>query len=313
MSYELQSGIFDCAIIAKILIVGDSGTGKTSIFNKFIDKGFCEHTPSTIGIDFHSVEIKIDKNRLSSKLSSKLEKYVNTFNVTCTAPSKNTNADKNNHNVNKNTNAYKNRKITKEIIASIKEKVLTCDNHQNSQNSVSHSKQKGIKLQLWDAAGQEKFRSIIRGYYRNTSVIILVYDQHNKSSFDHLSVWADQILESHISENALPLFVLIGNKNDLDKTNPIKSVSQEQINDFCDRYDVISHYSVSAKFDEEKIKSILTDISHELYFHLEFVRELHLLVDADFSYSNKNLVSLKEAEFRDNNVDPNKAVCCLLL
>lgn len=306
MSYELQSGIFDCAIIAKILIVGDSGTGKTSIFNKFIDKGFCEHTPSTIGIDFHSVEIKIDKTRLSSKLSSKLEKYVNMFNVPSTYPH-------NVNNANKNTNAYKkDKKITKEIIASIKEKVLACDTHHHSTNTP-YFRQKGIKLQLWDAAGQEKFRSIIRGYYRNTSVIILVYDQHNKSSFDHLSVWADQILESHVSENALPLFVLIGNKNDLDRTNPIKSVSQEQINDFCDRYDVISHYSVSAKFDEEKIKSILTDISHELYFHLEFVRELHLLVDADFSYSNNRLVSLKEAEFRDNNVDPNRATCCLLL
>lgn len=33
-----------------------------------------------------------------------------------------------------------------------------------------------IKLQIWDTAGQESFRSIVRNFYRNTSAVFLVYN-----------------------------------------------------------------------------------------------------------------------------------------
>lgn len=33
-----------------------------------------------------------------------------------------------------------------------------------------------VKLQLWDTAGQEKYRSVVRNFYRHSSVVLLVYD-----------------------------------------------------------------------------------------------------------------------------------------
>ena len=44
-------------------------------------------------------------------------------------------------------------------------------------------KGKSVKLQVWDTAGQESFRSITRGYYRSAAGAILVYDVTNRDSF----------------------------------------------------------------------------------------------------------------------------------
>ena len=45
---------------------------------------------------------------------------------------------------------------------------------------------KTIKLQVWDTAGQENFRSITRSYYRGAVAALLVYDVTKRESFEHL-------------------------------------------------------------------------------------------------------------------------------
>ena len=45
---------------------------------------------------------------------------------------------------------------------------------------------KTIKLQIWDTAGQEKYKTMTTGYYRGTSCCILVFDITNIDSFYHL-------------------------------------------------------------------------------------------------------------------------------
>ena len=53
-----------------------------------------------------------------------------------------------------------------------------------------------MKLQIWDTAGQEKFRSIIRNYYIGSSAAVLVYDITNRDSFDNvINYWYDEIKE----------------------------------------------------------------------------------------------------------------------
>ncbi|KHJ80812.1 Ras family protein, partial [Oesophagostomum dentatum] len=46
-----------------------------------------------------------------------------------------------------------------------------------------------VKLQLWDTAGQEKFRSITRSYYRNSVGVMLVYDISNRVRFENINGW----------------------------------------------------------------------------------------------------------------------------
>ena len=40
-----------------------------------------------------------------------------------------------------------------------------------------------LKLQIWDTCGQEMYRSLVQGFYHNSSLAFLVYDVNNKNSF----------------------------------------------------------------------------------------------------------------------------------
>ncbi|MCP9261965.1 Ras-related protein Rab-39B [Dirofilaria immitis] len=74
-----------------------------------------------------------------------------------------------------------------------------------------------VKLQLWDTAGQEKFRSITRSYYRNSVGVIIVYDITNRLTFEHVGQWlkeAEQNVGGPQPNNCV--FQLIGHKADLD-------------------------------------------------------------------------------------------------
>ena len=54
-----------------------------------------------------------------------------------------------------------------------------------------------IKLQIWDTAGEEKFRSLISNYYNGAAAAILVYDIKRKDSFLELkNYWYDQVKET---------------------------------------------------------------------------------------------------------------------
>lgn len=69
-----------------------------------------------------------------------------------------------------------------------------------------------IKLQLWDTAGQEKFRCITKSYYRNSVGGLLVFDLTNRTSFEHIKGWYTEVVE-HVIPNKI-IFLLIGHKND---------------------------------------------------------------------------------------------------
>merc|ERR1712060_632901 len=70
-----------------------------------------------------------------------------------------------------------------------------------------------IKLQIWDTAGQEAFRSITRAYYRGAAGALLVYDITRRDTFQHLSRWLE---EARQNGNQNMTIMLIGNKCDLE-------------------------------------------------------------------------------------------------
>lgn len=71
---------------------------------------------------------------------------------------------------------------------------------------------KPVKLQIWDTAGQESFRSITRSYYRGAAGALLVYDITRRETFNHLASWLEDARQ-HASANMV--IMLIGNKCDL--------------------------------------------------------------------------------------------------
>jgi len=80
---------------------------------------------------------------------------------------------------------------------------------------------KQIKLQIWDTAGQESFRSITRSYYRGATGALLVYDISRRDTFNHLTRWLE---EARQHANPKMVIMLIGNKSDLEK----REVSYEE-------------------------------------------------------------------------------------
>ncbi len=53
-----------------------------------------------------------------------------------------------------------------------------------------------IKFEIWDTVGQEKYRSLTKIFYKDSSVAILVYDITNKKSFEEIkNYWYNQIKE----------------------------------------------------------------------------------------------------------------------
>ncbi|XP_061781224.1 ras and EF-hand domain-containing protein [Nerophis lumbriciformis] len=74
-------------------------------------------------------------------------------------------------------------------------------------------------LQIWDTAGQEKFRSIAVSYFRKAHGVLLLYDVTSESSFLNIRYWLDQIQGQ--DEEKVPVCI-IGNKVDLRESMPQK-------------------------------------------------------------------------------------------
>ena len=81
-----------------------------------------------------------------------------------------------------------------------------------------------VKLQVWDTAGQEKFRVITKTYYRNAAGIIIAYDVTNGESFVNTKRWIEEV-KNNCGDDGVPI-VLVGNKSDA--PNKIVSFEDQQ-------------------------------------------------------------------------------------
>ena len=127
----------------KVLLCGNSGVGKTSIFKRYFNNEFEGNYNSSIGIDFQTKVIK-RKNRQYS-------------------------------------------------------------------------------IQVFDTAGEERFRSITSSYFRMAEYFLLIFDLTNRNSFDAIPEWI-ALLKEYVEK---PKFMIIGNKSDLEKNK----IPDDEIND----------------------------------------------------------------------------------
>ncbi|CAH8606289.1 unnamed protein product [Heterobilharzia americana] len=84
-----------------------------------------------------------------------------------------------------------------------------------------------VRLQIWDTAGQEKFRSLTKSYYRDTSAVLLVYDICKKDSFIHIKSWMSEI--SANLQSGSTLLVIVANKIDEEKGRVISRKEGERL------------------------------------------------------------------------------------
>eukprot|EP01084_Bolivina_argentea_P120628 213835_1 len=102
-------------------------------------------------------------------------------------------------------------------------------------------KHKMMMLQIWDTAGQRRFRSITTSYYRGAHGIFFVFDITNKSSFDNILREWKLMVQEH-SKKCIK--VLIGAKCDLKKE---RKVSIKSANKLAKMIGCVEYIEVSAK------------------------------------------------------------------
>jgi Ras-related protein Rab-2A len=96
------------------------------------------------------------------------------------------------------------------------------------------------RVQIWDTAGQENFRSITRAYYKNSVCAFVVYDISNRESFDNAQNW----IEDCKTQSPKTIFlVLVGNKCDLESS---RQVNYDEGMQLANNYKML-FYETSAK------------------------------------------------------------------
>src|ERR1700761_4694146 len=81
----------------------------------------------------------------------------------------------------------------------------------------TQGRRKRVKLQLWDTAGTERFRSVSRSYYRGAAGVILVYDIASTASFNALPTF---LMDARALASPNLTVILAGNKTDLGLDSP---------------------------------------------------------------------------------------------
>ena len=113
-----------------------------------------------------------------------------------------------------------------------------------------------VKMQIWDTAGHEKFRTITTSYYKSAHAIIVLYDITDESSFEHIKNWMIDI-DKFAKQGVLK--VLVANKIDLEENRKITKEAGESL---ANKYG-IKFFEVSAK-DNINIEKLFIDTSKSL-------------------------------------------------
>ena len=115
-----------------------------------------------------------------------------------------------------------------------------------------------IKLQIWDTCGQEVYRSLINGLYRNSSLAIILYSVTNKNSFQHIESWLKDVRLNALKNVKT---ILVGNMIDLEKERKISYTEGEN---FKNKYNLDYFIETSAKTGDNA-KNVLIEAAKILY------------------------------------------------
>jgi len=122
-------------------------------------------------------------------------------------------------------------------------------------------KDRNIRIQIWDTAGQEAFRSITRSYYKNSTCAFIVYDITSRKTFDNVIIWLKECKEMCYKDI---LICLVGNKSDLEGR---RAVSYEEGEKFANDNQLL-FFETSAK-DGNNIIEIFNESASNLVEKIE--------------------------------------------
>lgn len=110
---------------------------------------------------------------------------------------------------------------------------------------IKWSNKCNIKLQLWDIAGQERFTSMTRVYYKDAHACLIMFDLTQKNTFQNAVRWKKDLDQKCTLRDGSPVpCLLLANKCDnVDN----REVSQDEIEDLCREHDFLGWSETSVK------------------------------------------------------------------
>ena len=154
---------------------------------------------------------------------------------------------------------------------------------------------KTIYLKIFDTAGQERYRTIVKNYYKGADGIVLIYDVTNLESFKAIKTWVESIKEN-IDLNEIGLIV-VGNKIDL----PDKVISDEDKKELED--------SLNTKIIEASAKEniMVKEIFEKL---VDIMMEIKSKTDKDENVLG-NSIKLDQFDLNEINNNEKNSDCCI--
>ncbi|KAJ3381032.1 Ras- protein Rab-2A [Lobulomyces angularis] len=140
-------------------------------------------------------------------------------------------------------------------------------------SSIVDLRNKRIKLQIWDTAGQESFRSISRAYYRGAIGCLLVYDITRRESFMHVKNWLEDVMTHGHEEIKI---ILVANKSDLDS---VRQVSTEEGADFAKKHNMI--YLETSARQGQNVDQAFTKLAENIFDTFNLSRNVSEISDSE--------------------------------
>jgi Rab family protein len=147
-----------------------------------------------------------------------------------------------------------------------------------------------IKAQIWDTAGQEKYKAITSHHYRRAVGALIVYDVTKRSSFDNVLKWFSD-LKSKAEKECI--IALIGNKIDLlDRNSRRREISYEEGKMLAANNNML-FYETSA-YTSVKVNDAFEDLLQEIY------NERRRVINSNKSNGSTKILSLNNNDGNEN-------------
>ena len=186
--------------------------------------------------------------------------------------------------------------IIKNYVNGVFEEFNTSTSGVDYYKKVEYMDNKKIILKIWDTAGQEKFYSMAQYFYRNSFIIIIVYDVTNIKSFEDIKKhWMKDIMEKG---EKYKIIALVGNKIDLYDVEGVEEIDGNIVKEFIDK--ISSNNNKNCKFISERvsekkninIKLLFEKLLNE-YFDKEFNQKVtQKIMEDGISFKVKNQEAL---------------------
>lgn len=228
--------------IAKLVCIGDSGCGKSSLTIRLCEGRFVQHHDVTIGVEFGSRIVPVGaphSTTIAKKQQQQLAQQASTSSLKSSSSSP-------------DSPTSKRPPPPPEGLP-----------EPPRANKDPPPPQKHMKLSLWDTAGQETYKSVTRSYFRGASGALLVFDLCRKSTFNHVTDWLNDLRQ--IAEPDI-VVILVGNKADL--ANEKREVSADEASEWARRNGVLRYVETSAK-SGENVEAAFLAVAERIYQNIQ--------------------------------------------